>query len=117
MLCHFIIIPPPPLPPLLHAGVYFEKYVKGKLAATLWVRNVQLGVFGVPFSLVYAMAKDGKGIAKLGWLQGFDASAWAVIALQVGGRAAGDGVRVSTFLLFVFTLWGGGAGGGGPLCR
>lgn len=29
-------------------GVYFEKYVKGKFAASLWVRNIQLGMFGVP---------------------------------------------------------------------
>ena len=35
--------------PLLRpAGVYFEKYVKGKHAASLWVRNIQLGMFGVP---------------------------------------------------------------------
>lgn len=30
------------------AGVYFEKYVKGKHAASLWVRNIQLGIYGVP---------------------------------------------------------------------
>lgn len=33
--------PPPP-------GVYFEKFVKGKHAASLWVRNIQLGMYGVP---------------------------------------------------------------------
>ena len=32
----------------LAAGVYFEKYVKGKHAASLWVRNIQLGIYGVP---------------------------------------------------------------------
>jgi UDP-sugar transporter A1/2/3 len=31
-----------------YAGVYFEKYVKGRHAASLWVRNIQLGIFGVP---------------------------------------------------------------------
>jgi hypothetical protein len=39
---------PRPLSPLVPAGVYFEKYVKGKHAASLWVRNIQLGMFGVP---------------------------------------------------------------------
>lgn len=28
--------------------MYFEKYVKGKHAASLWVRNIQLGIYGVP---------------------------------------------------------------------
>lgn len=31
-----------------YAGVYFEKFVKGRHAASLWVRNIQLGMFGVP---------------------------------------------------------------------
>ena len=35
-------------PPPGCAGVYFEKYVKGKHAETLWVRNIQLGMYGVP---------------------------------------------------------------------
>lgn len=33
------------------AGVYFEKYVKGRFAASLWHRNIQLGLFGVPLSI------------------------------------------------------------------
>lgn len=41
--CALVHAPPPPC-----AGVYFEKYVKGRHAASLWVRNIQLGLFGVP---------------------------------------------------------------------
>lgn len=42
------------------AGVYFEKYVKGKLGQTLWIRNLQLSIYGVPLSLAYTYLKDGK---------------------------------------------------------
>ena len=42
------------------AGVYFEKYVKGKLGQTLWIRNLQLSIYGVPLSLAYTYLKDGR---------------------------------------------------------
>ena len=67
------------------AGVYFEKYVKGKLAAGLVKRNAQLGIFGVPFSGTYAYLKDGELIRKNGWLSGFSSAAWGVVWLQVFG--------------------------------
>ena len=44
----------------IHAGVYFEKYVKGKLGQTLWIRNLQLSIYGVPLSLLYTILKDGR---------------------------------------------------------
>jgi UDP-sugar transporter A1/2/3 len=76
------------------AGVYFEKYVKGKHAPNLWVRNIQLSVFGVPFSAALAWGKDGEAILRHGWLQGFSASTWAVVALQVfGGLVTGMVVK------------------------
>lgn len=76
-----------------HAGVYFERYVKGKHAASLWVRNIQLGIFGVPLSAAYMAVKDGSRILQGGLLQGFDASAWSVVALQVGLGCGGARVR------------------------
>ena len=42
------------------AGVYFEKYVKGKMGQTLWIRNLQLSIYGVPLSLAYTYLKDGR---------------------------------------------------------
>eukprot|EP00208_Stichococcus_sp_RCC1054_P005670 CAMPEP_0206138246 /NCGR_PEP_ID=MMETSP1473-20131121/3177_1 /ASSEMBLY_ACC=CAM_ASM_001109 /TAXON_ID=1461547 /ORGANISM="Stichococcus sp, Strain RCC1054" /LENGTH=460 /DNA_ID=CAMNT_0053531613 /DNA_START=554 /DNA_END=1936 /DNA_ORIENTATION=- len=70
------------------AGVYFEKYVKGSYSRSLTVRNLQLSLFGLPFSLAYAMAKDGRGSGDYegeGLMRGFDALAWTVVALQVQG--------------------------------
>ena len=43
-----------------HAGVYFEKYVKGKQGQTLWIRNLQLSIYGVPLSMAYAYLRAGR---------------------------------------------------------
>lgn len=76
------------------AGVYFEKYVKKSNSPNLWIRNIQLSVFGVPFSGSLAVLKDGAAIREYGWLQGFSASTWTVVALQVfGGLVTGMVVK------------------------
>jgi UDP-sugar transporter A1/2/3 len=67
------------------AGVYFELYVKGKLAGSLITRNFQLGLYGVPFACLYAGFKDGRIIKERGILAGFSAAAWGVVLLQVFG--------------------------------
>jgi len=45
------------------AGVYFEKILK-KAQASIWVRNVQLGVFGVGLAFSYTLFQDGEGAYK-----------------------------------------------------
>lgn len=88
-----------------YAGVYFEKYLKGKHAASLWTRNIQLGIFGVPFCFLYAYFKDGLQIQQHGWLQGFTASAWIVVALQVfGGLVIGMVTKYTSSVLKNFAL-------------
>lgn len=52
-----------------YAGVYFEKYVKGKMSSTLWIRNLQLGMYGLPFSIAYMYAKDHANLAHGGVMQ------------------------------------------------
>ncbi|KAL4440038.1 hypothetical protein ABPG75_003039 [Micractinium tetrahymenae] len=92
-----------------YAGVYFEKYVKGKHAASLWVRNIQLGIYGVPLSTAYALLKDGWQIHVGGLMQGFDAATWMVIALQArtgvfGGLVTGMVVKYCDNILKNFAL-------------
>lgn len=102
-----------------YAGVYFEKYVKGKHAASLWVRNIQLGMFGVPASFMYAMIKDsnrifgntvgtgtgGDIISVSGPFQGFDLVTWSTVALQVfGGLVTGMVVKYCDNILKNFAL-------------
>ena len=44
----------------LLAGVYFEKYVKGRHGQSLWIRNLQLSIYGVPLSIAYTYLRDGR---------------------------------------------------------
>ena len=52
-----------------YAGVYFEKYVKGKMSSTLWIRNLQLGIYGLPLSIAYMYAKDHGNLRHGGIMQ------------------------------------------------
>ncbi|KAF9925894.1 hypothetical protein FBU30_004419 [Linnemannia zychae] len=65
------------------AGCYFEKILKGA-EADMWVRNIQLGLSGALFSLV-AMFYDRYRIMDGGFLQGYTAMTWIVVANQALG--------------------------------
>ncbi|EIE25933.1 hypothetical protein COCSUDRAFT_60937 [Coccomyxa subellipsoidea C-169] len=83
-----------------YAGVYFEKYVKGKQGQTLWIRNLQLSLYGVCLSLAYTYLKDGRSVANGGLMQGFDGIVWGVVALQVfGGLIVGMVVKYADNIL------------------
>merc|ERR1712217_380385 len=72
------------------AGVYFEKFVKKTGDSSLWVRNMQLSLWGLPMSIAYALVKDNEKIRCAGLLQGFDAVTLCVVLLQVfGGLVVG----------------------------
>lgn len=66
------------------AGVYFEKILKGS-AASVWVRNVQLGVFGTALGLLGMWWNDGDGISQNGFLFGYTPMVWCVIFNQAFG--------------------------------
>lgn len=83
-----------------YAGVYFEKYVKGKMSSTLWIRNLQLGIYGLPLSIAYMFAKDHGNLRHGGIMQGFNYLAWTVVALQVfGGLIVGMVVKYADNIL------------------
>lgn len=91
------------------AGVYFEKILKSGNGAdskkqptsldspstsiiqfgqsgSLWVRNIQLGLFGFGFSLMAALANDWSKISNYGFFYGYNTLTWMVILNQaVGG--------------------------------
>jgi hypothetical protein len=56
--------------------------LKGVNSRSLTVRNLQLSLYGLPFSIMYMFAKDGRTRQAGGLMVGFNAVAWAVVALQ-----------------------------------
>lgn len=66
------------------AGVYFEKILKGS-TASLWTRNIQLGLFGLITGLMSTFAKDGDKILDKGFFYGYDYMVWSVISIQALG--------------------------------
>ena len=88
------------------AGVYFERILK-QAASTgitasnsglsnhsklnqssmsdLWVRNIQLGIFGLVFSLITSFTQDASKIAELGFFINYNFLTWLVILNQALG--------------------------------
>lgn len=66
------------------AGVYFEKILKGS-QGTIWLRNIQLSLFSLPFSLLAVYLKDGEGVTEQGFFAGYDMLVVTAIACQSAG--------------------------------
>ncbi|KAG0275445.1 hypothetical protein BGZ95_008777 [Linnemannia exigua] len=66
------------------AGVYFEKILKNT-QGSIWLRNIQLSFFSLPFSLLAVYLKDGEGVTEQGFFAGYDMLVIAAIACQSAG--------------------------------
>ena len=66
------------------AGVYFEKMLKGS-SASVWLRNVQLGIFGSLTAIIGMCLKDGSEIYEKGFLFAYTPLVWAVVVQQATG--------------------------------
>merc|ERR1712176_354448 len=66
------------------AGVYFEKVLKGS-TASVWLQNVQLGLFGSILAFIGAYMKEGAELSEKGFLFGYNNLVWAVVANQACG--------------------------------
>ncbi|XP_024114926.1 solute carrier family 35 member A3a [Oryzias melastigma] len=66
------------------AGVYFEKILK-ESKQSVWIRNIQLGMFGFVFGLFGMLAYDGERVREAGMFQGYSTVTWTVVALQALG--------------------------------
>lgn len=67
------------------AGVYFEKILKSTTQVSLWIRNIQLASFAVPFGLIQVMVTDYDVITTKGFFYGYSMLTWTVILLQAQG--------------------------------
>ena len=108
------------------AGVYFEKILRNDGSASgggggvsLWIRNVQLGVYSVVAALIGGVFwQDGAGIREHGFFAGYNSVVWIAILLQsLGGligtlviRDAGNIVKnfatsISIIISFLVSVW------------
>lgn len=74
------------------SSVYFEMMLKKPSvstvtsAASLWLRNIQLGCFAIPLSAAAMWLNDGEFLTAHGWLCGFDGVVWLIVLLNgLGG--------------------------------
>ena len=69
------------------AGVYLEKVMKKFRSVSLWMRNVQLWIFGAFFGLVviYSTPKDYQVVANEGFFRGYNVTVWLVVIIQAAG--------------------------------
>ena len=66
------------------AGVYFEKILKGT-KQSVWLRNIQLSVFGVVLGLGTVIVKDFSAVLDKGFFQYYNFLTWMAIFLQAFG--------------------------------
>ena len=81
------------------AGIYFEMMLKGS-SASVWLRNVQLGMFGSITALLGMLMKDGPLILENGFFYGYNYLVWFVISQQaIGGLIVALVVRYADNIL------------------
>ena len=66
------------------AGVYFEKILKNS-KVSIWIRNIQLGLFGTFFALLTAFSTDYDKIQLKGFFFGYNKLVWTNIVIQSSG--------------------------------
>lgn len=66
------------------AGVYFEKILKNS-KTSIWVRNIQLGLFGTFFSLMTVYVSDFDKVQEKGFFFGYSPLVWVNIIVQSSG--------------------------------
>ncbi|EFO25935.1 UDP-galactose transporter [Loa loa] len=78
------------------AGIYFEKILKNSPSVSVWMRNVQLAMFGIPSSFTASIMKDHDTILNEGMLYGFDMLVWVVVFWYcIGGLSVAVCIRYS----------------------
>mmetsp|Transcript_18470 Transcript_18470/g.28978 ORF Transcript_18470/g.28978 Transcript_18470/m.28978 type:complete len:386 (-) Transcript_18470:129-1286(-) len=84
------------------SGVYFEKILKGS-EVTLWIRNIQMGLFSIAIAFVTAMVEDSDEISRKGFFVGYSPIVLTVITVQaVGGLIVAVVVKYADNVLKVF---------------
>nr|XP_006000075.1 PREDICTED: UDP-N-acetylglucosamine transporter-like isoform X2 [Latimeria chalumnae] len=84
------------------ASVYFEKILK-ETKQSVWIRNIQLGLFGFMFGTLSVYIYDEDCVKLNGVFQGYNKYTWIVIALQAfGGLVIATVMKYADNILKVF---------------
>lgn len=83
------------------AGVYLERIMKDARNVSLWIRNIQLGLFGFVFGLAYIFfSADGEIVLREGFFRGYNELVFVVAILQaVGGLLIASVIKYADNLL------------------
>lgn len=85
------------------AGVYMEMVLKQR-GTSIWLRNVQLGLFGSVIGLLAAFANDGERIREGGFLQGYSwRTGIAIFTLATGGLLVAVVIKYADNILRQFS--------------
>uniref|UniRef100_A0A023GDY9 Putative udp-galactose transporter n=1 Tax=Amblyomma triste TaxID=251400 RepID=A0A023GDY9_AMBTT len=81
------------------SGIYLEKLLK-EITWSLWIRNIQLAIFGCLLGIVAMLVSDWNAVMADGFFQGYNAVTWGVILLQTfGGLIVSLAVRYADSIL------------------
>lgn len=69
------------------AGVFIQKMLQ-QSSCTLWMRNIQFGLFGAVCAIIVAFSHDGEKINELGFTQGYSRRVVLVICINAWGGIA-----------------------------
>uniref|UniRef100_A0A0N5A0S1 Nucleotide-sugar transporter family protein n=1 Tax=Parastrongyloides trichosuri TaxID=131310 RepID=A0A0N5A0S1_PARTI len=68
------------------ASVYFEKMLKNGTQSSLWLRSIQLYIWGIFSAIICLVSKNTSGIIEKGVFHGFTHIVWlSMIVLAIGG--------------------------------
>lgn len=81
------------------SGIYLEKLLK-EITWSLWIRNIQLAIFGCLLGIVAMLMSDWNQLCVNGFFQGYNVITWIVILLQTfGGLVVSLAVRYADSIL------------------
>uniref|UniRef100_L7M4T8 UDP-N-acetylglucosamine transporter n=1 Tax=Rhipicephalus pulchellus TaxID=72859 RepID=L7M4T8_RHIPC len=81
------------------SGIYLEKMLK-EITWSLWIRNIQLAIFGFLLGIVAMLVSDWNQLMVGGFFQGYNGLTWMVILLQTfGGLVISLAVRYADSIL------------------
>jgi UDP-sugar transporter A1/2/3 len=84
------------------SGVYFERILKGS-EVTLWIRNIQMGLFSIAIAFVTAIVQDSAQISRKGFFVGYSPIVLTVITVQaVGGLIVAVVIKYADNVLKVY---------------